>query len=546
MYIPSTLNLEKCENPFFKNRLCIDDHIKFAKFIAPSIFEKPTPLFHIDLLNFVNGIEKFKAAAVFRNAGKTTLLNKVTIAGRLFFEHEPFIMIVSDTNKKAANFLADIKTMILSMSEKGLAIERGDKWANDEIDVVVNRGKSNEAICRVVSIGAGQSPRGYTNNNVRPTLIIADDLESPTGQYAIANKKNRVKLTSWFYGSLLPCLHTERGQILIIGTILHEDSLLNNIITHNVSDTINIFDEEEEQDKKCETYSDEWDIRIYPILKDGKSIWESRFPTDTVIRTKKKLERKGLGNSFYQEYMCKAISPDKQLFKKEQFNYFEQVEYEDVVPSIHMRNAIDSIAFKAPAAKAIRLKNAEVIPLSECEVCTTMDLASYDGSDRTAIMTFAVHKKDNRIFVLDITAGHFTPFEKSIHAIRIQVSFNPSRFGIEKASAQNDFFYTIAEAQKQTGVKINVTPLSHHSRQKNIRIANLHPLFVSRKVYFNESQAMTAELEAELLGFDPEVESKHDDIMDAMAYLLEFIGHNDIDVFDDNNEWESAGDDDFF
>ena len=47
-----------------------------------------------------------------------------------------------------------------------------------------------------------------------------------------------------------------------------------------------------------------------------------------------------------------------------------------------------------------------------------------------------------------------------------------------------------------------------------------------------------AQLEAELLGFDPDVESKHDDAIDALAYMQEFIANRDFSVdFNDADDY---------
>lgn len=543
---PSTDHLPKVLNTQFEQRLCVDAQLRFAKTIEPAIFENATPLFHVELLNFINGPEQFKACAVFRGAAKSTLLNKILIVNRIHFEKEPFTMIVSADKEKAQSFLADIKSLIDKAQEKGYPLSRGATWTQNKIEVVVGAGQKDkngnslERRCLVAAFGAGQDPRGYLYNNIRPTLIIADDLESKNGQYAIANRSNRKKLKEWFYADLMPCLHPTRGQMIIIGTILHADSILNNIIMEKEEEKLLAENGQEQQDA-WDTHRSEWHTKIIPIMQDGKSMWRSRFPIKKIKAIKSRLSRIGMVNEFYQEYMCRAMAPEKQLFKREYFNYFAGLRYETTpAPKIVVKDALNEGVIEAARPTHIVLANGDEIPLSHCRIYTTMDLASYDGADRTAIITFAI-APDGRVFVLDVSAGHWTPFEKSLQAIRAQAMFNPERFGIEKASAQNDFFYTIDVAQKDTGIKIPVEPLSHHSRAKNVRISNMHPLFITGRVYFNLRQTSTTELESELLGFDPEVESKHDDLMDAMAYIMEFIGGRDFDFANDYEEME--GDD---
>jgi predicted phage terminase large subunit-like protein len=501
----------------------------------PIAFEHPTPFFHMDLLTFINGPERFKAAAVFRGAAKTTLLNKVNIFCRIFFEFEPLTLVCSETREKAESFLSDLKNMILEAQKKGYAIEAGREWTKEKIEVIVNGGKrdkdgnSIEKKCHIISISVGTSPRGFLKVSIRPTLIVCDDMESSTGQFAVGSKSNRKKVERYFYADLWPTLHPTRGQIIIIGTILHVDSLLNNIV--------NQLESESEEDLKKLSKND-WDIRVYPIIRDGIPTWKSRFSIEYIEIAKNMFKNKGLENEFYQEFMCKPFSPDKQVFKSENFRYFNGLKYKDIVPTVTMKDALNNKSVPCPQPTHIITNDSKEIALSECKIYSTMDLASYDGADRTAIITFAV-APDNNIYILDISCGHWTPFEKSVHVLRIQTMFNPTSFGIEKASAQNDFFYTMQVAQKETGIKVNIEPLSHHSTKKNIRIMQLEPLFITNKIHFNSKQNTTIELESELLEFDPEVESKHDDIMDALAYIVEFIGSYDrMEELDDIEEYD--------
>lgn len=213
-------------------------YLKFAKDVEPEIFENKTPKFHLEIIRFIDGDGQYKAVAVFRGAGKTTLLNKIYVLSRLYFAAEPFIMIVSANEDKATAFLEAIKGSIDKAAAKGYAIARGKAWNKGFIEVIINQGikdeggKSIEKKCYVVSLSAGQDPRGMNIDNMRPTLLIIDDLESKVGRYPIDSNANRQKLRSWFYADLLPTLHPTRGKAVILGTILHEDSILNNIVNN--------------------------------------------------------------------------------------------------------------------------------------------------------------------------------------------------------------------------------------------------------------------------------------------------------------------------
>lgn len=503
--------------------------LKFIKTIAPDIFQNATPKFHIQILNFLHLPDKYEAAAIFRGAGKTSIVNKVDGVCSLYFDKEPYQQIFSSNEKKAMKFLKDIKTMIINAMLKGYNIKKGSIWTNTEIEVIVD-GKHH---CFIESMGAGQDPRGGSFNFMRPTRQIFDDIESKVGQYAIRNKANREKLEEWFYGDCLPSLDPQRGKVRFIGTILHADSLLSKLL----------------RDKN-------WKKIIIPIIINGKSAWADRFPLtkeeakqkeneyynkhgkrikiESIDEIKESLFDRGHHNLFYQEYLCKPQAVEKMLFKYEHFQYFKEVRYAKKIEKIELKNALECREVYIKTPTDIVLEDDTIIPLSSTYVYSTMDLAS-DGKDATAIVT-AAYDTNGNMYILDISAGHWSPFEKSVQAIRIQKTFNPIRFGIEKASAQNDFFYTINVAQKEFDTQIPVETLTHGGVNKNIRIANLHPMFMTKKIFFNRSDINTTELEGQLLSFDLDVESLKDDIMDCLAYQMNFIQNRSFEEYDDDYE----------
>jgi len=431
--------------------------------------------------------------------------------------------------------LSEIKNLISQAESLGYDIQKGSIWSKTQIEIIID-GKFK---CYIEVFGAGQDPRGGTYDFARPSLQIYDDIESNTGLYGIKNKANRQKLASWFFADCIPALDPTEGKVIMIGTILHEDSLLNNNL----------------KDKRFKTL-------IISILENAKSVWPDRFPLtnkearakeikyfeqtgkdisiESIEEIKKSYQDKGQLTLFYQEYLCLAQAEEARLFKLNYFRYFERVIYEDKSKNLNFKNAKENKQILITKAKTIILEDKQKLELVNMIRFSTMDLAS-TGKDKSVIITCAYDNLGN-MYVLDITAGHFTPFDKSLEAIRVYENFKPLRFGIEKAGMQNDFFYTIDEAQKATNIKIPVEPLSHGGINKNIRIANLQPLFLSGKIFFNKSDPNTSLLEAQLLSFNIDIEGTHDDIIDTLAYQHHFIKgrvyeDDEENYEDDENTW---------
>ena len=471
--------------------------LKTAKFIAPNIFENKTPRFHIELLEFLNRPSRKKAFAVFRGGAKSTLLNKVHILNRVIYDNEPFIMIASENEKKAKSFLRDIKRNFDRAMQKGINMQRGEVWNDNHIELICE-GK----LSTIIVLGAGQDPRGYVSDNKRPTLLILDDVENRENMKTAAQRE---KIGDWILQDALPALDP-RGEVLFIGTIMHEDSELNRAIK-----------------------SDDWDSKVFSVLNDdGSSRWQDRFPLtsedpeiQSIEEIREALYARGKHNAFYQEYLCKPQSDEKKLFKHEDFQYFSHIEYSDYSYEYVFKDALnkDRVTIREP--RYIVLNDGEKIDVNECFKYATMDLAG-TGSDRTAICIVLVDSQ-RRVFLVDIIAGHFNPYEKTKAVLTAQLEWDVLKFGIEKAGMQNEFFYTLDVAMREYGVRVNVEPLSHGGKNKNIHIATLHPLFTTQKIYFNKRHPLTVEVEAELSAFDENIEGVHDDLIDALAYIMHFI-----------------------
>lgn len=473
-----------------------------AKYVAPNIFENKTPRFHIELLTFLNRPSRRKAFAVFRGGAKSTLLNKIHILNRVIYDYEPFIMIASENAKKAKSFLRDIKRNFDRATKKGLALKRGEVWSDNQIEIISTDEEGIEHLSTIVVLGAGEDPRGYTSDNKRPTLLILDDVEN---RLNMKTKEQREKIGDWILQDAIPALDPS-GEVIWVGTIMHEDSELNIAIK-----------------------SDEWDSLVFPVIRDdGSSRWEDRFPLKkndrgvaSIEEIKAALYARSKHKAFYQEYLCKAQSDDKKLFNIRDFQYFSHVEYSDYTYTKTFKDALndDRVTIREP--KYIVLNDGEKIAVSDCFRYATMDLAS-TGADRTAITVVLVDSQ-RRVFLVDIVAGHFNPYEKTKAVLQVQLEWNIMKFGIEKAGMQNEFFYTLDVAIQEFGVKVNVEELSHGGKGKNIRIATLHPLFMTNKMFFNKAHLLTVQIEAELSAFDEELEGVHDDLIDALAYIMHFI-----------------------
>lgn len=164
------------------------------------------------------------AVAAPRNSAKTTLVSTAYALWSICYKKEDFIFVVSATTELSANILSHIKRE-LETNERLIedfpeACEvpgmppKSPRWRNS--DIITRNGVN------VAASSAGAGIRGRKYKQHRPTLILVDDLEN---REQCLNSDQRIKTREWFDGSLAK-MGSTRTNIVVVGTILHYDSLL--------------------------------------------------------------------------------------------------------------------------------------------------------------------------------------------------------------------------------------------------------------------------------------------------------------------------------
>jgi len=156
------------------------------------------------------------AKTVFRTMAKT-------IHG-IVYKYQPFQLILGFSAAEAQGKVKDIKDQLktnerlLSVFGNGITPSGGTK------QFTTKNG------CRVVARGRGGQVRGLRYHEFRPTRVVGDDVESLEES---KTPKQRAKTKEWFKKDVLPCVETNenyRGCLDIVGTVIHEDGLLEDLL----------------------------------------------------------------------------------------------------------------------------------------------------------------------------------------------------------------------------------------------------------------------------------------------------------------------------
>ena len=210
------------------SRLNADVMEGFVNSVLRKNFDKPaaTPEFHKEIWDLVTSNSKQVAIAAPRYHAKSTAVTHAYTLASVLFRESRYVLIVSDTVSQAIQFLGDIKKELLDNDDLRslFSIKEGPFPKDTEDDLIVEM--DDGYTFRIQAKGSEQKLRGLKWANLRPDLIIGDDMENDE---IVMNKDRRMKFKRWFYGALIPCVSSS-GKIRIVGTILHLDSLLENLM----------------------------------------------------------------------------------------------------------------------------------------------------------------------------------------------------------------------------------------------------------------------------------------------------------------------------
>jgi predicted phage terminase large subunit-like protein len=272
---------------------------------------QPTPEFHIELWNLFCSDQRLVAIAAPRGHAKSTAVTHTAGLASVLFKERDFVLIVSDTEGQAIQFLGDIKKE-LQENEDLITLFGIKKFVKDtESDIIVQFTTGEEF--RIIAKGSEQKVRGLKWRNKRPNLIIGDDLENDE---IVMNDDRRDKFLKWFNKALLPC-GSDDCLVRIVGTILHMDSMLERRMPEWGAKTTKTDGIRHWSDA---TDSEWLSIRYQAHNEDyTKILWPEKFPEERLRAIKRTYIEDGDPEGYAQEYLNYPIDEENAFFQKSDF-----------------------------------------------------------------------------------------------------------------------------------------------------------------------------------------------------------------------------------
>lgn len=285
----------------------------FASTLLWSKFDNPvdTPDFHFELWDLLCSPHERVAIAAPRKHAKSTAGTFVFILAAILFRVKSYVLIISDSEGQAIEFLGNIKQE-LTDNEKLIElfqIERLYKDTDKEVRILFKDGKK----ARIMAFGSEQKIRGRIWNHQRPDLIVCDDMENDE---QVMNEERRNKFRMWFL-SALGEMGSSTCHFRVFGTILHQDSMLNRLMPKITSPTIKtdglrFWDDEHEKESG-------WKSVLYKAHNPdfSKILWPENYTKDYFVKKRQRYIYQGHPEGYSQEILNEPIDDSLAYFRKD-------------------------------------------------------------------------------------------------------------------------------------------------------------------------------------------------------------------------------------
>lgn len=282
------------------------ESLQFIAFIrAAGIEENANAEIHYRLADKYFSKDKQVLIESFRGSAKSTLMEWLVLYTAVMgelpgFGDVGFIAFIGDSAENGVkNFFRNLVSKIdrSDLLRQMLKIQRK---TDAEMELVNADGKE----LYLKGFGAGTNIRGVRYKNLRPSVVIMDDVTTNDAKNSEAIQNT---INDNFFKSIIPALHPTKYKIYVIGTPISEKDII-----HQLSQ------------------NPHWTVHKFPICKrfpcskeEFEGNWQDRFPYEAVKEKYDMLEAAGKTQDFYQEYMLEITDLSTLLVDEDDIKWFD-------------------------------------------------------------------------------------------------------------------------------------------------------------------------------------------------------------------------------
>lgn len=451
------------KDPQVRQQLAKNSYFWFFTIYLSRYITYPFAPFHKEMMAALeDDAQKFMTFVAFRGAAKSTLFSfSYPIWATVGKQQKKFVLLLTQTQTQARLLLGNIKreleTNELLKADIGPFEEDRSEWAATSL--VLSRYNS-----RIMVASSEQSVRGIRHGEHRPDVIIADDVEDLA---STKTQEGRDKTYNWFTGEVIPA-GAENTKVIVIGNLLHEDSLIMRLKQNILEKRIyGLFKE-------------------YPIVDENDNpLWPGKYPTLQAVEK----EKQKIGNevSWQREYMLRIIPDGSQIIYSDWINYYDKIPDFTYLENGYRFSAIG------------------------------IDLAISEKTSADYTAMIAAHifgfKDKLRVYILPNPINQRLAFPATVNKAKLLATTlqgNQTKIFIEKVAYQQALVDQLVEEGFRFAEGVPV-----HGEDKRSRLTLTSDLVHGGKILFPKQGAEN--LIQQLVRFGIE---KHDDLADAFSILV--------------------------
>lgn len=439
---------------------------------------------------------------------------KSTFVSNVFPIHQSYYDCATDKGRKYILIISETEDLSTKFVEYINGQLKFNKKLREDLGIIMNESKFDNkkdtgmefittSGTMIRAAGMGKALRGARNGAYRPDLVILDDLESMANTNT---KELREKNLHWYNSVIEPIGVEGRTAFLYVGTMVHGNGLLPDILTRidytckKYAAVLQEPDNMELWDKYCEILDDKTDeereYKADAFYEDNKeemdkgweTLWGSRWTYSALMKKKSTIGTK----AFNSEYMNIAYDPDSQVFVEDNIIFYDD---RDLYDEWGRKIAMDIYGF--------------------------WDLAVGKGNKRddyNAIVIIGRARTTGVMYVLDAWSAK-VPAHKALEVAEQKIAqWQPKLFGVETIQMQYEFYRQLQENVMKHGLYATRIKAYNPKAKKEDRIHILEPIFETGYLRLKRSQKLLLE---QLLVFP---QGEHDDLPDALASAVDLAG----------------------
>ena len=413
------------------------------------------------LLSYVHKQRDFSQLVIGlpRGFGKTMLM-KIFILYCILFTKKSFIIIICGTQTKANNIITDVIGMLNEANIKKVFgdWQLGKETDRQDLKRFGFRGRN------IILMGAGAQSdiRGITLENIRPDIMIFDDIQ--TREEADSQVISE-KLEVWMTGTAMKSKSPEGCLFIFIANMYPTKfSLL----------------------RKLKTTPTWVKFIAGGILADGTSLWEDLQPIEQLLKEFENDLSMGHPEVFYSEVLNDENASVNRYID---ISKIPENPYEG--ETLHQGNfiIIDPATDKA---------NADAVSIGYFEIF------------------------DSRPVCQKITEGRLSPLESIEQALILCLQHNCRLVAIESNAYQYSHLYWFNFITQQRGIiGINAVDIYSGVLSKNSRILSMFKTLIAGEQYI--ANGTRGQVNSQIISFNPLKTNNTDGILDLLTYAPKVI-----------------------